>query len=133
MFGQAAGATAADAALINGGLIHSWNSTTRTRFDRPWQRGARRRGAGRSRGADRKRRCAARGLCARLEVLIRFGAATNGFHAKGLMSTSVTGTLASALFAAELMGLDEDRSVAAIGIAPQPGSGVMEFLTTARR
>src|SRR6185295_17929036 len=64
------------------------------------------------------------------EVLIRFGlAAPNGFHAKGFMSTSVTGALASALLATELMGLDEDRSVAALGIALSQASGVMEFLT----
>jgi 2-methylcitrate dehydratase PrpD len=64
------------------------------------------------------------------EVLIRFGlAAPNGFHAKGFMSTSVTGTLAVALLAAELMQLDEDRTVAAIGVALSQSSGVMEFLT----
>jgi 2-methylcitrate dehydratase PrpD len=64
------------------------------------------------------------------EVLIRFGlAAPNGFHAKGFMSTSVTGALTSALLAAELMGLDEDRMVAALGIALSQASGVMEFLT----
>jgi 2-methylcitrate dehydratase PrpD len=64
------------------------------------------------------------------EVLIRFGlAAPNGFHAKGFMSTSVTGTLAVALLAAELMRLDEDRTVAALGIALSQASGVMEFLT----
>jgi 2-methylcitrate dehydratase PrpD len=64
------------------------------------------------------------------EVLIRFGlAAPNGFHAKGFMSTSVTGALVSALLAAELMDLDEDRTVAAIGIALSQASGVMEFLT----
>ena len=63
-------------------------------------------------------------------MLIRFGlAAPNGFHAKGFMSTSVTGTLAVALLAAELMGLDEDRTLAAIGIALSQSSGVMEFLT----
>ncbi|HEX6155270.1 MAG TPA: MmgE/PrpD family protein, partial [Burkholderiales bacterium] len=64
------------------------------------------------------------------EVLIRFGlAAPNGFHAKGFMSTSVTGTLVTALMSAELMGLDEDRTVAAVGIALSQASGVMEFLT----
>jgi 2-methylcitrate dehydratase PrpD len=63
-------------------------------------------------------------------VLIRFGlAAPNGYHAKGFMSTSVTGTFATALLAAELMGLDEDRAVAALGIALSQASGVMEFLT----
>ncbi|HET7132525.1 MAG TPA: MmgE/PrpD family protein, partial [Gammaproteobacteria bacterium] len=56
-------------------------------------------------------------------------AAPNGFHAKGFMSTSVTGTPATALLAAELMGLDEDRSVAALGIALSQASGIMEFLT----
>jgi 2-methylcitrate dehydratase PrpD len=45
------------------------------------------------------------------------------------MSTSVTGTLAVALMAAELMRLDEDRTVAALGIALSQASGVMEFLT----
>jgi 2-methylcitrate dehydratase PrpD len=64
------------------------------------------------------------------EVLIRFGlAAPNGFHAKGFMSTSVTGTLVVALLSAELMRLDEDRTVAALGIALSQASGVMEFLT----
>jgi 2-methylcitrate dehydratase PrpD len=64
------------------------------------------------------------------EILIRFGlAAPNGFHAKGFMSTSVTGTLAVALLAAELMRLDEDRTVAALGVALSQASGVMEFLT----
>jgi hypothetical protein len=37
---------------------------------------------------------------------------------EGFMSTSVTGALASALLSAELMNLDEDRCVAALGIAP---------------
>jgi 2-methylcitrate dehydratase PrpD len=63
-------------------------------------------------------------------VLIRFGlAAPNGFHAKGFMSTSVTGTFAVAVLAAELMKLDEDQTVAALGIALSQASGVMEFLT----
>src|SRR5438445_11610685 len=45
------------------------------------------------------------------------------------MSNSCTGALASAHLAAELMDLDEDRTVAAIGIALSQASGVMEFLT----
>jgi 2-methylcitrate dehydratase PrpD len=45
------------------------------------------------------------------------------------MSTSVTGTFAVALLAAELMKLDEDQTVAALGIALSQASGVMEFLT----
>src|SRR5438445_13587554 len=45
------------------------------------------------------------------------------------MSNSCTGALASSLLAARLMGRDEDRSVAAIGIALSQASGGMEFLT----
>jgi 2-methylcitrate dehydratase PrpD len=64
------------------------------------------------------------------EALARFGLAAPGrFHAQGFQATSVAGTLAAALVAAELHGLDEDQSVAALGIALSQSSGVMEFLT----
>ena len=60
----------------------------------------------------------------------RFGLAAPGrFHAQGFQATSVAGTLAAALVAAELGGLTEDQSVAALGIALSQSSGVMEFLT----
>ena len=131
VFGQATGASAADAALVNGGLIHSLEfDDTHTASI---AHGSAVLAAAALAVAETQNASGAAllGAYARgWEVLIRFGlAAPNGFHAKGFMSTSVTGTLASALLAAELMGLDEDRSVAAIGIALSQASGVMEFLT----
>jgi 2-methylcitrate dehydratase PrpD len=131
VFGQTTGASAPDAALINGGLIHSLE------FDDTHTgsiaHGSAVLAAGALAVAEAQNASGASllGAYARgWEVLIRFGlAAPNGFHATGFMSTSVTGTLAVALLAAELMRLDEDSTVAAIGIALSQASGVMEFLT----
>jgi len=131
VFGQAAGASAADAALVNGGLIHSLefdDTHTASIAHGSAVIAAAALAVAEAQGASG---AALLGAYARgWEVLIRFGlAAPNGFHAKGFMSTSVTGTLATALLAAELMGLDEDRTVAALGISLSQASGVMEFLT----
>jgi 2-methylcitrate dehydratase PrpD len=131
VFGQAAGAAAADAALINGGLIHSleYDDTHTASI----QHGsaviaAAALAVGEARGASG---AALLGAFARgWEVLIRFGlAAPARFHAHGFMSTSVGGALASALLASELLGSSEDQSVAALGISLSQASGVMEFLT----
>jgi len=131
VFGQATGASAADAALVNGGLIHSLEfDDTHTASI---AHGSAVLAAATLAVAEAQNASGAAllGAYARgWEVLIRFGlAAPNGFHAKGFMSTSVTGTLVTALLAAELMRLDEDRTVAAVGIALSQASGVMEFLT----
>jgi 2-methylcitrate dehydratase PrpD len=131
VFGQSTGAAAADAAMINGGLIHSLefdDTHTGSIAHGSAVLAAAALAVAESQNASG---AALLGAYARgWEVLIRFGlAAPNGFHAKGFMSTSVTGTLVSALLAAELMALDEDRTVAAIGIALSQASGVMEFLT----
>lgn len=64
------------------------------------------------------------------EVLIRVGLAAPGkFQAQGFQITSVAGTLAAALVAAELFRLDEVKCVDATGIALSQASGVFEFLT----
>jgi 2-methylcitrate dehydratase PrpD len=64
------------------------------------------------------------------EVLIRIGLAAPGkFQAQGFQITSVGGTIAAALVASDLFGLDEARSVYAAGIALSQSSGVFEFLT----
>ena len=131
VFGQAAGAAAADAALVNGGLIHSleYDDTHTASI----QHGssviaAAALAVGEARGASG---AALLGAFARgWEVLIRFGlAAPARFHAHGFMSTSVGGALASALLASELLGSSEDQSVAALGISLSQAAGVMEFLT----
>jgi 2-methylcitrate dehydratase PrpD len=131
VFGQANGASAADAAMINGGLIHSLEFDDTHTASIAHGSAVLAAAALAVAEAQNASGAALLGAYARgWEVLIRFGlAAPNGFHAKGFMSTSVTGTLVSALLAAELMGLDEDRTVAAIGIALSQASGVMEFLT----
>ncbi|HYX63702.1 MAG TPA: MmgE/PrpD family protein, partial [Burkholderiales bacterium] len=131
VFGQATGASAADAAMINGGLIHSLEFDDTHTASIAHGSAVLAAAALAVAEAQNASGAALLGAYARgWEVLIRFGlAAPNGFHAKGFMSTSVTGTLVSALLAAELMGLDEDRTVAAIGIALSQASGVMEFLT----
>lgn len=131
VFGQASGASAADAAMINGGLIHSLEFDDTHTGSIAHGSAVLAAGALAVAEAQDASGAALLGAYARgWEVLIRFGlAAPNGFHAKGFMSTSVTGTLVTALLAAELMGLDEDRTVAAIGIALSQASGVMEFLT----
>ncbi|TAK82564.1 MAG: MmgE/PrpD family protein [Betaproteobacteria bacterium] len=131
VFGQAAGAAAADAALINGGLIHSleYDDTHTASI----QHGSSVIAAAALAVAEAQGASGAAllGAFARgWEVLIRFGLVAPGrFHAHGFMSTSVGGALASALLASELLGSSEDQSVAALGIALSQASGVMEFLT----
>lgn len=131
VFGQSTGAGTADASMINGGLIHSLEfDDTHTgsiaHGSAVLAAGALAVGEAQNASGASLLGAYARGW----EVLIRFGlAAPNGFHARGFMSTSVTGTLAVALLAAELMRLDEDLTVHAIGISLSQASGVMEFLT----
>ena len=131
VLGQPAAGSAADAAMINGGLIHSLEFDDTHTGSIAHGSAVLAAAALAVAEAQNASGAALLGAYARgWEVLIRFGlAAPNGFHAKGFMSTSVTGTLVSALLAAELMGLDEDRTVAAIGVALSQASGVMEFLT----
>jgi 2-methylcitrate dehydratase PrpD len=131
VFGQSAGASASDAVMINGGLIHSLEFDDTHTGSIAHGSAVLAAGALAVAEAQNASGAALLGAYARgWEVLIRFGlAAPNGFHAKGFMSTSVTGTFAVALLAAELMQLDEDRTVAALGIALSQASGVMEFLT----
>jgi 2-methylcitrate dehydratase PrpD len=131
VFGQAYGATPADAALINGGLIHSLefdDTHTASIAHGSAVIAAAALAVGEAQGASG---AALLGAYARgWEVLIRFGLASPlGFHSHGFQSTSVAGTLAAALVASELTGLTEDQSVAAIGISLSQASGVMEFLT----
>ncbi|HKU45855.1 MAG TPA: MmgE/PrpD family protein, partial [Burkholderiales bacterium] len=131
VLGHSATASAADAAMINGGLIHSLEFDDTHTGSIAHGSAVLAAGALAVAEAESASGAALLGAYARgWEVLVRFGlAAPNGFHAKGFMSTSVTGTFAVALLAAELMRLDEDRTVAALGIALSQASGVMEFLT----
>lgn len=63
------------------------------------------------------------------EAITRLGMAASGaFHARGWHATSVCGTLAAALAAGKLEGLDAGRLTAALGVAGSFASGIMEFL-----
>lgn len=135
VFGETQGAAAADAALVNGGLMHSLefdDTHTGSIIHGSSVIAAAALAAAEAQGAAvRTSGAALLGAYARgWEALARFGlAAPGGFHAQGFQATSVAGTLAAALVAAELAGLTEDQSVAALGISLSQASGVMEFLS----
>ena len=131
VFGSAVGASVADAALINGGLMHSLE------FD-DTHTGSIMHGSSvvaaaalAAAEASNASGAALLGAYARgWEALARLGLAAPGrFHSQGFQATSIAGTFAAALVAAELAGLTEDQTVSALGIALSQSSGVMEFLT----
>jgi 2-methylcitrate dehydratase PrpD len=131
VFGETQGAAAADAALVNGGLMHSLefdDTHTGSIMHGSSVVAAAALAAGEAQGATG---AALLGAYARgWEALVRFGLAAPGrFHAQGFQATSVAGALAGALVAAELGGLSEDQTVAALGISLSQASGVMEFLS----
>jgi 2-methylcitrate dehydratase PrpD len=131
VLGQTSGATAADAALINGGLIHSLefdDTHTASIAHGSAVIAAASLAVGEAQGASGP---ALLGAFARgWEVLIRFGLASPlGFPSRGYQTTAVCGPLGAALVASEFLGLSEDQSVAALGISLSQASGVFEFLT----
>jgi 2-methylcitrate dehydratase PrpD len=131
LLGQAKGAAPADAAMVNGGLMHSLefdDTHTGSIMHGSSVMAAAALAAAEGAGASGANLLGAyaRGW----EILIRFGLASpGGFHARGFQATSVAGTLSAALAAAELTSLSEEQTVAALGIALSQGSGVMEFLS----
>lgn len=131
VFGCASGALAADAAMINGGLTHSLEyDDTHTGSI---VHGSAVLAAAALAAAETARASGAEllGAYARgWEALVRLGMAAPGrFQERGFQITSVGGALVAALIGADLFGLDEDQSVAAIGIALSQASGVFEFLS----
>ncbi len=131
VFGCPTGAAAWDAAMVNGGLIHSLeydDTHTGSIVHGSATLAAAALAAGEAAGATG---AAVLGAYARgWEVLVRIGlAAPGGFQARGFQITSVAGALVAALIGADLFGLDEDQSMAAVGIALSQASGVFEFLT----
>jgi len=121
----------ADAALINGGLIHSLE------FDDTHTASIVHGSAvlvptvlamaqALDLGLDRALRAYLLGY----ELFIRIGlAGQGGFQRQGFQITSVAGTLIAALIAADMSGASEDECVHAMGIALSQSSGVFEFLT----
>lgn len=65
------------------------------------------------------------------ETVCRIAAAApHGFHARGLHATMAAGVFSSAVVTARLLGLDEDRTIAALGIAGSSAGGLLAFLAT---
>ncbi len=131
VFGMASGAAAADAALINGGLMHSLefdDTHTGSIMHGSSVIAAAALAAAEAHAASGT---AMLGAYARgWEALALFGLAAPGrFHARGFQATSVAGVPAAALVAAELGALSEDQTVAAVGISLSQAGGVMEFLS----
>lgn len=131
VFGRTAAASAADAAMINGGLIHSLEyDDTHT--------GSIVHGsavlAAAALAAAQTADCSGADMLGAYvlgwEALVRIGLAAPGrFQAGGFQITSVGGALVAAMIGVDLFGLDETQSVAAIGIALSQASGVFEFLS----
>lgn len=65
-----------------------------------------------------------------VEIITRIGAATGDTHSKIWDSTSTFGPFGSALASANLLGLDHDQTVAALGNAGTQASGLWEFIST---
>lgn len=66
-----------------------------------------------------------------VEISARIGTAANsGFHAKGFHPTGLVGAFGATAAAARLMGLDADTNAAAQGIVGSLASGSLQFLDT---
>ncbi|UHC19967.1 MmgE/PrpD family protein (plasmid) [Methylobacterium currus] len=121
----------AAAALVNGGLIHGLefdDTHTGSIVHGSAVLAPAALAAAQAAGASGPRLLAAYALG--WEVLVRIGLAAPGaFQARGFQVTSVGGALVAALVAADLAGLTEDETVAAMGIGLSGASGVFEFLT----
>jgi 2-methylcitrate dehydratase PrpD len=131
VLGQSAGASAADAAMVNGGLIHSLEfDDTHTGSIMHGSAVVATAALAAAEASDASVGAMLAAYARGYEALILLGLAAPGrFHATGFQATSVAGTLAAALVAAELQSLSEDQTVAALGIALSQSSGVMEFLS----
>ncbi len=121
----------AEAALINGGLIHSLeydDTHTASIIHGSSVFAATALAMGQAAGIAPE--AAIRSYLLGYEVAIRIGLAAPGaFQQRGFQITSVIGPLVAALIAADMMDASEDERVHAIGIALSQSSGVFEFLT----
>ncbi len=131
IFGMGGGFAPQEAALVNGGLIHSLE------YDDTHTASIIHGGAvlaavslAAAEASDATPEALLKAYALGWELLIRFGlAAPGGFQRRGFHTTSAVAPLAGAWIAAALSGLDEDRMVAAMGIALSQSSGVFEFLS----
>jgi len=125
------GAAPADAALINGGLMHSLEfDDTHTGSIMHGSSVLAPAALAAAQAYDASGSALLGAYARGWEALVCLGlAAPGGFHAQGWQATSVAGVMAAALMAAELAGLDESQMLAAVGISLSQAGGVMEFLS----
>jgi 2-methylcitrate dehydratase PrpD len=121
----------AEAALINGGLIHSLEfDDTHTASIVHGSAVLASTALSMAQAHRRSPETTLRAYIAGYEIFIRIGlAAAGGFQANGFQVTSVAGTLVSALIAADMAGGTDEQKIHAIGIALSQASGVFEFLS----
>ncbi len=131
VFGRHGGAAAADAALVNGGLIHSLEyDDTHTASIVHGSAVLAPAALAAAEAAEAKGGTLLAAYARGWEILVRIGLAAPGaFQSRGFQVTSVGGALVAALVASEVAGADEDTTVAALGIALSQACGVFEFLT----
>lgn len=124
-------ASAADAALVNGGLIHSLefdDTHTASIVHGSAVLLPVALAAAQDSGASGETMLSA--YIKGWEAMIRIGlAAQGGFQRRGFQITSVAGAMIAAMIAADVMGANDDQAVAAMGIALSQASGVFEFLS----
>ena len=128
---QARSVSAADAALVNGGLIHSLEfDDTHTASIVHGSAVLLPAALAAAQHANASGSAMLNAYIMGWEAMIRIGlAAQGGFQRRGFQITSVAGAVIAALIAADLMGANDDQCVAAMGIALSQASGVFEFLT----
>lgn len=131
VLGRDGGAVPAEAALVNGGLMHSLEyDDTHTGSIVHGSAVLASAALAVAEGSGRSGARMIRSYALWYEVLIRIGlAAAGGFQARGYQVSSVGGALAAAGIAADLRELDRAGVANAIGIALSQASGVFAFLS----
>lgn len=130
VLGQAAGAPPAMAALLNGSRIHALEfDDTHIASVVHGSAVAAPAALAAAQSAGAEGATLLKGYVMALEVMIRLGLCAPGaMQARGFQVTAVAGAVGAATAAALITGLDEERTVSALGIAGSQASGLLEFL-----
>ncbi|WP_212525688.1 MmgE/PrpD family protein [Actibacterium sp. MT2.3-13A] len=131
ILGMSGGARPAEAALVNGGLMHSLeydDTHTASIVHGSSVLASTALAVAEAEGSSGREMLRAYAIW--YEVLIRLGlSAAGGFQNRGFQVTSVGGALCAAGIAAQLRGLSRGDRAAAVGIALSQASGVFAFLS----
>jgi 2-methylcitrate dehydratase PrpD len=130
VLGQATGAPPAMAALLNGSRIHALEfDDTHIASVVHGSAVAAPAALAAAQSAGAEGATLLKGYVLAWEVMIRLGLCAPGaMQARGFQVTAVAGAVGAATAASLINGLDEGRTVSALGIAGSQASGLMEFL-----